>query len=353
MTNMKIGTITFHWATNYGAVLQAYALQRSLSNMGYTAEIIDYVPLKVKIFNLLDEIRNLNFMYILKEIKINSFRKNYLVLSRRKYFSKISLERKCKNYDVYICGSDQIWNSWFLMNSEKRVNLSYFLGFTGNDKRKISYACSFGTSTLSPDIELIIKPELRKFKSIGVRENSGKVFIENMGLEAECVVDPTLLLDKTEYLKITKKSINLEAFTFSYILHKNQNVAQEIHDYVTSTYFQTCNHLDDKKVIYGIEEWLECISESRFVITNSFHAVIFSLIFHKDFLVVCVENMGINDRLFTLLENVCLSDRIVENFSTEKIDQIMNQPINWNNVDEQLSILKNKSSYFLYSSINS
>ena len=167
---MKIGTITFHWATNYGAVLQAYALQQHLKLNNYETEIINYIPLRVKLIQNIKRIKNQEIHEFIKEIKLKRFIKQSLTLSRKTYYTNSCLKKKCHKYDVYICGSDQVWNESFALFAEGRPTLSYYLNFVKNDKQRISYATSFGTDKLSSKVANLVKPELEKFKSISVRE---------------------------------------------------------------------------------------------------------------------------------------------------------------------------------------
>jgi len=345
---MKIGTITFHWATNYGAVLQAYALQKYLNQIGYDTEIINYIPLRVKLIKNIMWIKNLKISEFVKEKKIKKFRKEYLQLSKTSYYTNNSLIKKCNDYDVYICGSDQIWNESFVLSAEKKPTLSYYLNFVKEGKKRISYASSFGTDRLSIEVLNLVKPELEKFNAISVRENSGKKIIEDMDLEATVVVDPTLLLEKDLYEELIRdKKIKKEYQLFSYILHSNQITAKKINDYVFKKYF---NEKIDKRYNQepiSVFEWLFNIKNSRFVLTNSFHGAVFAIIFHKPFIVISVEGSKMNDRIITLLDSVGLENRIIETFNEDKIDNLMKDYIDWKQVDYRVQQLRKSSIDFI------
>lgn len=107
---MRIGTITFHWAKNYGAILQAYALQQYLKVKGYDNEIINYLPINVIIRLTLSDIKNFNMSNFIKEIKLKFFRTKYLTFSQDTFNNSHDLKKACNNYDINICGSDQVWN---------------------------------------------------------------------------------------------------------------------------------------------------------------------------------------------------------------------------------------------------
>lgn len=351
---MKVGTITFHWATNYGAVLQAYALQQYLKQNGYDTEIINYIPFRVRLIQTILSLKNLKLAELVKEKKINKFRKEALDISIKTYFTNRSLNKKCHEYDVYICGSDQIWNESFIHYSENKPNLSYYLNFVKSEKTRISYAASFGTNKLNSKIIDLVKPELEKFKSIGVRENTGKVIIENMGLNATLVVDPTLLLERESYERLIEdRKVKEQYHLFSYILHENQIEAEKIGKHIYSKYF---NINVDKKYNHepiGIIEWLYNVKNARFVLTNSFHGTIFAILFQKPFIVIPVEGSNMNNRITTLLTSVGLENRIIDGFNENKIDRLMKEPIDWERVESRVKLLRTGSVEFLEKALES
>ena len=349
---MKIGIITFHWATNYGAVLQAFALQHYLQSRGYKAEIINYVPCRVKFRLLMSAIKNLRVNEVLKECGITKFRKDHLILSGRIYHNSSSLARNCHEYDVYICGSDQIWNEWFVLSSEASPNLSYYLDFVKNNKTRISYATSFGTDRLSQKVIDLVKPELQKYRNISVRENTGKAIIENLGLHATLVADPTMLLGREAYEKLIEdKRFKKRYQLFSYILHQNQATAHEVSEYIFSKFFD--NSVDKRYSNEPINmlEWLYNAKNAKLTLTNSFHGVIFSIIFRTHFIVVPVESSGMNDRIDTLLNALNLTERKIETFDQDKIDIMLAQNIDWAQVEERAAFLRKVAFDFIEQSL--
>lgn len=347
---MKIGTITFHWATNYGAILQAYALQKYLKINGFETEIINYIPSRTRNFHKLYNLYKLNFDYFIKEQRLKKFRNNELTVSN-KYRNNKELCKHKHNYNVAICGSDQIWNRSFTMGGEGKVTLSYFLNFLDKNTKKISYAASFGTDHLESEHEMTIKKELIKFDKIGVRENTGKQIIKKMGLESTRVLDPTLLLKSDIYEElISKDKYKNTPKVFSYVIHENQVDAVKISDYVQSKYKQI-----NKKGYYnpkiGLYEWLNNIKNSEFVVTNSFHGAVLSIILHTPFIIITVEDSKMNDRIYTILSELNLTDRVIRKFDENKIDEIINQPIDWIKVDERLKELRKDSEKFLLDSL--
>lgn len=349
---IKIGTITFHWATNYGAVLQAFALQQFLDIQGYQTEIINYVPSRVKYIQILSDLKNFRFNNLLKEYKINTFRKRNLRLSNSVYHTNNSLVINCHEYDMYICGSDQIWNESFVLTSEEKPNLSYYLNFVKSDKRRISYATSFGKEKLSKEVIDLVRPELDKFSNISIRENTGKNILEDMGSAAVLVVDPTILLEKESYERIFEnRNIAKKYQLFSYILHENQKTANAINDYVFNNYFNKSTDKKYNKEPINVHEWLYNIKNSRFVLTNSFHGVVFALIFNKPFIAIPVEDSKMNDRINTLLSSIGMKNRSIDKYNENTIDQLMNETIKWDEVNSKIENLRKVSIEFLEKAI--
>lgn len=347
--NMSIGTITFHWGTNYGAVLQAYALQQQIKKLGYNTEIIDYIPLKVKLYKIIINLINFDLKSIVKEIKFNRFRRQHLKLSKRTYYRNQDLIKYCNGYDAYICGSDQIWNQSFVLRAEGKPTLSYYLNFVGDGKIRLSYATSLGTDKLEERVIDLIHPELKKFYNISVREITGQKIIHDMGFQATLVADPTLLIDRKIYRNISNKINTKKEYyhLFSYILHQNQVTAEKIRDYVFDNYFNKKLEKKYNRQPISVPEWLYSIENSRFVITNSYHGTLFSIIFQKPFIVVPVDGLDVNNRIMTLLSLLGMKNRIVDRFDKSIIDELFEDKIDWIKINHKVEQLKRKSLEFL------
>lgn len=341
--NKKIATITFHWATNYGAVLQAFALQKHLKNQGHETEIIDYFPLLTSSIQRLMMLKSKNREFFRKEKKIKRFRKKELTLSKRRYYNHSSLELASDKYSAVICGSDQIWNCSFTTPRRLPNNLSYFLDFAGDAKR-IAYAASFGSTDIPDKMKALITPELEKFARISVREQTGAAILKDLGFEAEVVADPTLLLTSEDYRELLRhKKLPEAPRVFSYVLHGDQNALDISH--------VVCDHFGQEDIVREnnccIYEWLALEKDAEFIVTNSFHGTVFALLFHTPFLTAAIKGSGMNDRIYTLLKSVGLESRIAEGFSADKINEIINSPINWDEVDQKIAALRERSAEFL------
>ena len=347
---MKIGIMTFHWATNHGALLQAYALQRFLSKELPDSEvlIIDYYPQRyVPSFKRSFHSRHIgaiieNLKNLKKEKKLVSFRNN--LIKTKRYFSANQLLESPPDVDLLIAGSDQIWNEFFTMNGDGGKTGAYYLNFKP-DAIKISFAASFGLVELKKDMADYIKPYLEKFIAISVRENSGKDILEKIGINSNLVCDPTLLLEAKDYEAFCNMNFDNQKFIAKCILRANSKEAQSIAR-------KLINETQKKTKVFDISgetmvNWLGGIKKAEFVITNSYHCVVFSLIFHTPFAVILEKNVlsGMNDRFFTLLEMIGLENRIITDDAN--VNAIINSEIDWEKVDKILIDFSKKSKDFL------
>lgn len=335
---MNIGILTFHWATNHGAILQAYALQRYLEENIENAQvmIIDYYPLRYEktIKRALHShhpsaIRN-NFKELKKEKLLAPFRQKLHKTYR--YFSLEQLSSFPPPCDVLISGSDQIWNDFFTMKGEGKPTLSYFLPFQSN-ARKISYAASFGCVSLSPSMEELIRPHLEKFDAISMRERSGAEIVSKFGLEAKVVCDPTALLPASAYPATAAGYCT--SYVARYILRvPNKKMRELIH----ATERNSCclgTIRDIEKL--PVEKWLGAIRDAEFLVTNSFHGMLFAIKYHTPFVVV-MENSnlsGMNDRFVTILSELHLENRIVTD--VKQCATLVRIPVDWDQVDALFS----------------
>lgn len=342
-----IGIMTFHWATNYGAVLQAYSLQEYLRSEGHYVDIINYYPamydhsiIRCFLTKHISKIKR-NVEEYQKEKKMEVFRNRYLTRTRRYYSANQLIDLE---YDAIICGSDQIWNPSYTMQGEGHKTLAYFLGFAKPHVHKISYAASFGTRKLTDDMKHFIRPALERFSSLSVRETDGREILDSLGLSAEVVCDPVFLNDACFYAKIAdKSSIKEKRGVFNYILHSDEQCA--------AISMKVCAELNKQAIqgieTMGIEEWLDSLRNASFVVTNSFHATAFAILFHVPFITVLVRNSGMNSRITTLLKSVGLMERMVENETDINDSLLLGTKINWNEVDNKVAGMRRNGSQYL------
>lgn len=364
---MKIGILTLPLHANIGGVLQNYALTSILSKQNYDVYTLDYRMYKHEIYKskLFCFIKKIRLQWIVPYLSklnpkfallynIRDFINKYIPLTKHMYNNE-ELRKESNSFDVIIVGSDQVWRKIFILNS---INI-FFLGFIDNNKTKrLAYAASIGTenSEYSDNEVKYIGSLIEKFNAISVREESAINLIENI-FKWNCpsplqVLDPTLLIEKEEYINLIKKSNIKERkkpYLFYYILDNNESKAEIIQQISAHLNLEEYTSYNNKNVMPSIEQWLSDINNANFVITDSYHGVVFSIIFKKQFAIILNNERGAS-RFNSLVKTFSLEDRILNknNYNT-----IINNNIDYDNLYEKLSEEKEKSLAFLINNINS
>lgn len=330
----KVGLITFHGAHNYGSMLQAYALQNVIKLCGYHCEIIDFrsdiqremYSVFKKNKNIKDVLRNIYRLRNYKERKRKSdkfedFIKNKLLVSKDRYKSLEEIMSNPPDYDMYVCGSDQVWNMHCVDFSP-----AYFLPFA-KEKKCISFAPSLGVvNELYDGFTVQFESLIKNIDYISVRENQAADIINKLtDKEAEVVLDPTFLLKKEKWDKLTGKAIINTPYILFYSLECNDevlNIAKGISrkynlPIVNPVYSRK---YDDKSFIKvydsGPLEFINLIKNASLICTNSFHGTAFSIIYRKPFysLAGTSDKLMSNDsRRMNILKKLNLQDRIIYN----------------------------------------
>ena len=349
---MKVGVITFHWATNYGAVLQSYALVKHLNNLGYEAEDINYVPRRIKLRLRFFDLYLRRFNNIRRESKFKSFRKKFLKVSKKTYKNNNSLHKITNEYDAVITGSDQIWNESFLTTAEKKPTLSYFLDFVPENVIRMSYAASFGTNTLTQAHKTFALNELEQFDAISVREQNAVDMLKAQGINAVTVCDPTLLIDVGEYECIAQEAKDKSKVElFNFMLRQGRESTDKTLDYVLNEALKGKTNLGQG--IMPVEDWVWKIKNSDFVVTDSFHCMVFALLYHKPFIAVNDKNCSMNARINTLAQRMGVTERVIDSFDAKRIDQLIeNTAIDWEFVDNAKNEWACESTEFIKNSLN-
>lgn len=337
---MNIGILTFHWATNYGAILQCWALQEALIELGHNVHVINYKPHKFDqsiwsfIRNRLFLTPKLYWRNLIKEKTLESFRNTHLRLTKR-YKRWRDFDDNSYGFDVLISGSDQIMNPYFLFKGESNGSTAYFLDLKSN-VIKIGYAVSFGTTNYPSNGILKVRSLIKQFDYVSAREETGLSILKSMGAEnVRLAPDPTLLHKREFYEKIIE-NIDRKKKIRAYILRRRQNFIPNLSD--------TYELINEGRV----EDWMASIRCSSQLITNSFHGVVFSLIFHIPFTVVLEikENVGMNDRFYTLLSKLDLTNRIVSE-SDFNTDILTTTDFDWEIIDNLLDKYRKEGWDFL------
>ena len=373
MKDKEIAILTLYYKNyNYGGQLQAYALQKKLEKLGYNSAQICYKLetgyknkknikriLKIILYPLV-KIRYLlkNYRWIKNrsgiDKKISTFSQN---IPHTKIYTAKNIKKLNDEFDTFICGSDQIWNpiGWqdILM-----------LSFVEKNKHKISYAASIAKNKLNNDELKFLCNNIQDFDYISIREPNNKEEIEKIiNKEVFVMPDPTLLLNKEEWKeKVGKRMIN-EKYVLVYLLGENIEYRKQITKY--------CNKIN-KKVIFipfvnrnvlewdiknnklkeniGVENFLSLIYYADLVITDSFHGLVFSLIFQKEFAVLDRfkqnDSKSMNSRLDNLLNEVNMKEKkcsyIDENYTYKALDEKQKK-----NIKEELDKLSKQGTNFL------
>ena len=235
--------------------------------------------------------------------EFDKFTKKYLNITPNRYSSNEELKVDIPQADAYLCGSDQIWNSIHRNGRDS----AFYLDFVPNNKIKASYAASFATDSIDDVYKEFVKENVSKLDGVGVREISGVRIVHNLGIKkAVNVFDPAFLLDENEWNKIGKENFN-EKYILVYDFDKNpliEKLAKEIankHGYKIYTISHYKAGYEDKSFRYsGPETFVSLVRNAEFVISNSFHAVVFSIIYEKQIAIVN-RTEAINTRMRDLL----------------------------------------------------
>lgn len=356
----KGAIMTFNQAINYGAVLQMYALQRTINKIGYECDVIDYrSPSLTELYrkrNFKDwvGVRQLyNWIFRNSYIRYNykgfsEFIKNHIKMSQKTYYTKQDLDGINDLYDWFIAGSDQVFNL-FCSNFDK----NYFLTFVKDSNKKKSYAASLGLEKIPDELEDEYYELLHDFNVISIREQTGARVLEKL-LNKECVIniDPTLLLEKKDWDEIVQHCKCQKPYILVYVLSEDKalfNFARKLAKrenkeiiYVNDRYFKRTGMKNLRNV--SPEEWLGLLMDADAIVTNSFHGITFSVRFEKKFYPFLLnKNQRVNSRIVDFLKlfelDFMLRNRIIGDEKGKDID--------YSKVNKILKSEKNKSINYL------
>lgn len=378
MRYMKIGILTYWWSNdNYGQLLQCFALQKYLQDKGHDAFLVRYHPMNdgrqmtIKerlLFSINHPFRTFGIIYkkLMKKTtpactaeevmdrKFNHFRNKFIISTKTVFTSYKELKESYPKADMYIVGSDQIWN----IDNEYATNTidAWFLNFLPEEIIRCSYAASFGRGKLSYAVGKKLKSRLKKFSVVTVRENSGKKICKKMRISAEVVCDPTLLLPCDYYKFISSEVVPLKKrYVFLYMLSNTcvfsvRKFSEWAKDsgldivYVSgNSGWKKCNYddADIKKTNLTILEWLSYLANAEYVVTNSFHCTLFSLLFERKIAVVPLKGSvkNTNDRIESLFLNLNVSKTTIENNDFSVLKDLQPQKIDNNFIKKSKNIL--------------
>ena len=371
---MKIGILTQPLHANYGGLLQNYALQQTLVRAGHEVETIDWgggsglramlYRMKVRVLHTLlpNRFPPLRYMPNDKERAIikrntNHFINTYINHTEAMHSYEEFVKQASKGkYDAYVVGSDQCWRPCY-----NAFLPSMFLDFVLDKQvKRIAYAASFGTDKweFTPQQTAVCAPLAKKFDMVSVREDSGvKLCKEHLGVDAVHVLDPTMLLTKEDYIQLieNEKEPKSDGTLFNYILDPDAKKSAFIHKVAKANGLKAFQVLpkcqtetrtkeDVKKriedcVFPGVTTWLRAFMDAEMTIVDSFHGMVFSIIFNKPFWVIGNVSRGMS-RFTSLLKMFHLENRLLDENNLDDVDFF--KPIDWAKVN---CILENKREF--------
>ena len=358
---MKIGTLTFHNAANYGAVLQTYALIKVLQALGVESEVINYLsPFNEKRFRkkplrnylkpreLYNVIFNNSYQKYNNEI-FHNFVAEFIPLSDDVYSSQTDLKNVENNYDAIIVGSDQIWNLACTEGDD-----SFFLPFVKNTSKKNSYAASFGFTEIIPSQREKYASLLHDFNNISVREDEGVTIVRELcGHEAVKVEDPTILLNEKDWGIIadySKCPLGCE-YLLLYLMSEDKDIIRFAQNYARKhslniVYITQRFMKRIKKAIYLRDvtpcQWVGLFLKANTIVTNSFHGSAFAVNFKKNMFIKTIPHSIANSRLISLISQYDLKSRLINN-----VGQVDYEPIESVKISEILEKRRKESLVFL------
>jgi len=339
---MKAGIITFHRSINFGAVLQAYALKTTIDKLGVQAQIINYttehLEKNVKMERLLTKLRLaknpikmmsvLIYGYYIKQKKNKFIEFSNEKLSLTKIFSCKNIEQLSDAFDIFITGSDQVWN-----DQCTGFDKNYFLSFVKNSFKKNSYSASFGFDKIPDEHYSEYKKLLSDFNNISVREQKGfEIIYDLLKRNIEVTLDPTLLLRANQWLEIARPATNLKNYILVYEMAHSDRLINFISKLQKQTGLQVVfiSNKYEKKIKKtinirgaGPKEFISLFNNARYIVTNSFHGICFSIIFEKTFFAELLPSPSkVNSRITNILSLFNLNNRFTDNFSDSKVIDI-------------------------------
>lgn len=367
---MRIAILTYYEIANYGTLLQAYGLWKFLERRGHTVEFLDepygrsmfpYVPFRLRSLISRHPISVLqNIFRGYSAHKVTYFNRTYPRTRRFKSYEEMA--KNFRDYDAVVIGSDLVWHPKWCSPSFTDIA---FLNFVPSSCKRVSVSPSFSTTTWdAPDKERA-GALLRRFDAIGVREYSGREIVQDISgrTDVDVLIDSALLLEGVDYVRLAKENSSSAPYIFNYLLgwsngdseKKLLEIAKDSIgvNLVKNQYDRDkgiCSKMLRVPVRVSVQEWLRRIIDSKFVLTNSFHGTVFSILFHRPFATVLIkgEMSCLNERAASLLSLLGLESRMLFNDEPEKLKKVIGEEVDWRRVDERLNSERDKVAIFLH-----
>lgn len=373
---MIIKTITCHDVYNYGASLQAFALQNFLESKGHDVKIIDYKPAYIRFHykfdwfvhpassfkRYTDKSRILHFLYcfgrylwylisLSRKRAFNQFTKEYLHLTPM-YRTYSDIEQNLEEADVYIVGSDQVWNSTTMQNG---LDPAFYLQFVTNKRRRISYAASFGSNKVDEKEHDNIVKWLKSLDAISVRESSGIELLQQEKIDGKHVCDPVFLISKEQWWKVLDINVIKDKYVLIYNLTSINDRLLSDAVYLASKKglklysVSPMNIGQADKCFKSVSpmKFVELIVNAQYVFTNSFHATAFSIISNRQFFTYNYHSGENSSRMKSVLREMGL----LSQFNIKSIEEGLMTPIDYKSIDDKVEMSRRNGQEWLLSNI--
>lgn len=360
-TKKTVGILTLHKQLfSYGAVMQAYATYKTILDLGYEPQIIDLclesrftlrlsnrfpIPSQAIRRNVL---KGLILEYFKHPIRLYKFRQfNKLSKYSKAYHKTDELYENPPKYDIYLVGSDQVWNPCLIHNIEP-----FLLTFLTRKEKRISYSSSIGRTDIPSEYKPLFKSSLSKFSHISVREEQTKNIITAIipDINISTTLDPTMLIKEEHWASISK-SPKYNNYILCYFLHNELNklkYAEQIAKFNDSRLVVVGDKATGVDAIFlnqvGPREWLGLIKNAKHIVTDSFHGTVFSIILNNNFMVLC-NDISKETRISHLLNMLNLKNHMIDDYTSAY--KIHRSSINKKEIESKLEIEKNKSLAYL------
>lgn len=351
---IKIGILSTQRHANWGSVLQCYALEKKLNEMGFDAEIIDYFPEDVTVKGQLKRLKKksqlmknpilhlgaicaFSISYVNKKRVFDKFIKKHLKLSKKTYYDASEISITDLHEDIYCCGGDQTLNGFKVLDVFDRLP---------DEVIKVAYSSSFGKTDFQLKEYRHSQKSLSRFNALSCREDSGTKIMQEMGFkDAKWIIDPAFLLTTQKWKKLASDKYVGKRFIVAYNLHHDKKIekfekelSQKYNLPVLNICVQWFEFYRYGKFLWcpSVADFLSLIMNAEYVLSDSFHATVFSVLFHKKFMTVVPDWVGtriesisnlleINRRIINWSESKDYISMIDENIDYEKIDRIVEQ----------------------------
>lgn len=367
---MKIAILTLPFRTNYGQILQGYALQTVLSRMGHEVEMLDdpYFTWDYYLRYPLMCMKRAYEKYLMHKKDIEIFVPEHIRIKHHtQRFIDNHIQRRvvrkwdarlASEYDAFIVGSDQVWRpQYFISKNRPSIDIAYLSFTEGERLKRIAYAASFGTDECEYTMEQLqeCRRLVKMFDSVSVREQSGVTICKDFfDINATQVVDPTLLLTVNDYISLIPKNCpKSKGDLLVYILDESELVNKYIRQ-LSHHKGLTPFSVNAKKIGEGVslsecikpsvEEWLQGFIDAKFIVTDSFHACVFSIIFNKPFIVLTNNERGLT-RIKSLLNMFGLSNHLITDYAQPNIGVPFD--VDWNRINNIMIEESKKAEAFL------